>query len=176
MARMRLLTLASVALCATAAMCAAATASVARQQFTLYAKATQVQFIDHSDDRARGTAKNPFNADIKIPPPPKRKDSEGSRPGDSARLSFKLYRDAGLKTSVGSAVYACTFNFEHRALCEATFELTDGTMFAMGSVDFDATSFTIAVTGGTDRYVGVRGQVRSGPARKDAHRLDFTLA
>src|SRR5262245_53477087 len=118
--RAKLLIFSSLALCAAFANCAAASATGQRQQFTLYAKASQVQFIDHSDDRERGTAVNPFNFDVKTPPKPTRKDSEGSRPGDSARMRFTLYRDAALKNRVGTGSYACTFNFDHHALCAAT--------------------------------------------------------
>jgi hypothetical protein len=155
---------------------AGANAAPARQQFTIYAKATQVQFVNHADDRARGNVTNPFSADTKLPPPPTANSGKkGARAGDNALLSFKLYRDPSLKKRIGSAVYSCTFNFAHNALCEETFELNDGTMFAAGPVDLDAASFTIAVTGGTSRYFGVRGEINAGPAGKDAHRLRFVL-
>ena len=99
-------------------MCAAASAGIARQQLTIYGKATQVQSIDHSDDRARGVDHNPFNADTKlIVPRMKHKEKgKGTLPGDNALYSFKLYRDSSLQKSVGSAVYSCTFNFAHHAL------------------------------------------------------------
>jgi hypothetical protein len=170
----RLLGSAVVGLALTVAFCCSS-ASAARRHLTYYAKATQVQYIDHSDDRARGTVINPFNTDVKTPPPRKTKDKEGSRPGDNALFRFTLYGDTSLKRKVGTAVYACTFNFDHQASCEGTFQLASGTMLANGPVDFDTKGFTIAVIGGSGSYSGARGQVSSAPARNGTNRLDFVL-
>jgi hypothetical protein len=148
-------------------------AAAGTRTLTLYAYATQVRFADHADDRSRGILKNPFNADTKSLAP--KTTGKGPQAGDSARFSFKLYSDAGLKRSAGSAVYNCTFNFAHHALCEALYELKTGTLFASGPTDFDTTRFTLAVTGGTSKFLGLRGQVSSAPAARNAHRLDFIL-
>jgi hypothetical protein len=138
---------------------------------TIYAVATRAQYADHADDRARGEVTNPFNADTKA----LKGTGKGSRAGDNALYSFKLYSDPSFKKLIGSAVYSCTFNSAHVALCTADFELSGGAMSASGPTDFDSTTFTLAVSGGTGKYLGARGQVSSAPAAKDAHRLTFLL-
>jgi hypothetical protein len=151
-----------------------AQSAAAPRQVTLYARPARVQYVDHSDDRARGNASNPFNADVKVPPKPTRKDAEGSRPGDNALWQLTLYRDRSLRSKVGTAVYSCTFNFDHQAICDGTFQLSGGTMSASGPVDFDAPSFTIAVVGGTGTYLGARGQVTSVTGKR-SEQLEFVL-
>jgi hypothetical protein len=166
-------------LLAGAALVVAASAGAAssRQALTVYAKAKQVQFVDHSDDRSRGAEQNPFAADTKslLPLTKQMEKGKGPYPGDNALYSFKLYRDARLTRQIGTAVYTCTFNFQHHALCEASFELNGGNMYASGPADFDDADFTLAVLSGTAKYLGARGQVTSAPAAKDAHRLSFVF-
>jgi hypothetical protein len=160
---------------AVTAAVAAGSAPAAQRHFALFAKATRVQYIDHSDDRSRGTATNPFNADVKVPPP-KTTGRAGSRPGDNALFRFTLYRDFRMRHRVGTAVYTCTFNFNRRASCEGTFQLARGTMLAIGPVDFNAKGFTIPIIGGSGSYLGARGQVSSAGARNGLQRLAFILA
>jgi hypothetical protein len=151
--------------------------AAAAHTLTIYARATQAQFEDHSDDRTRGFAQNPFNADTKSLAPLTKEKEKGSGPfpGDNALYKFKLYSDAALRKNIGSAVYSCTFNFGHQAICEADFELRSGALLASGPVDFYASTFMLAVNGGTGHYLGARGQVASAPTVKDAHRLTFKL-
>jgi len=151
-------------------MAASARAASANHTLTIYAVSTKGQYADHSDDRKRGVLDNPFNADenqIK---------GNGStvRVGDNALIEFKLYSDKSFKKQIGSGTYSCTFTTAHIALCEADFELADGMMSATGPANFDATSFTLAVSGGTGHYLGARGQVSSLPVGK-GHRLTFIL-
>jgi hypothetical protein len=157
---------------------ASAGAATSRQALTIYAKAKQVQFVDHSDDRSRGVDQNPFGADTKalLPLTKEMEKGKGPYPGDNALYTFRLYGDPRLTNLVGTAVYSCTFNFQHHALCEASFELNGGTMFASGPADFNGSNFTLAVLSGTAKYLGARGQVSSAPAAaKDAHRLRFVF-
>ncbi len=128
---------------------------------TFYAVVTRAQFVNHADDRARGDAANPFNADTKAlaPVSQSREKGKGPFPGDDVLYKFKLYRAPNLKSPVGSAVYTCVYNFSQHALCEGSYQLTAGTMFASGPVDFNSNDFTLAVTGGTGGYIGNRGQV-----------------
>jgi hypothetical protein len=148
-------------------------AAAANRTLTVYARATHAQFLNHADDRKRGAIKNPFNADENLPP----KETKGGGPqaGDNALYQFKLYRDSSLKQSIGTAVYSCTVGFAHEAICEADFELNGGGLFASGPASFDASQFTLAVSGGTGSFAGARGQVSSAPYIKDAHRLTFVL-
>jgi hypothetical protein len=151
------------------------------QRLTLYAVATAAQFMDHSDDRARGDGNNPFDVDTKAlaPVSAAKEKGKGPYPGDDALYSFKLYAGADLKQRVGSATYTCVYNFDQKALCEAFFSVNGSTLFASGPVDFTGTQFTLAVTGGTSKYLGTRGEVASAPAAKPAakneNRLDFVF-
>jgi hypothetical protein len=151
----------------------AATATAGRA-LTVYAVATRVQFTNHADDRVRGEGKNPFNIDVKKLPIPK-SNGKGPQAGDEARFAFKLYSDPGFKHPIGSASYSCTFNFGNKALCKADFELSAGAIIASGPANFASTALTMAVSGGTGEYLGLRGQVSSAPAGKNAHRLTFVL-
>ena len=47
-------------------------------------------------------------------------------------------------------------------------------MTASGPTNFHATTFTLAVSGGTGKYLGARGQVSSAPLGK-GHRLTFVF-
>lgn len=163
----------SVLLITASFVCDRASATASSHALTIYARITQSQFVDHSDDRKRGDFANPFNTDTTIPPP---KSGAGALPGDNALFTFTLYSDPTLKRRVGTGTYSCTFNFAHRALCEADLELRSGTMIADGPIDFNSTRFTLAVTSGTGKYLGVRGQVASSPASANVHRLSFLFS
>ena len=97
-------------------------------------QADEAQFINHADDRARGNFTNPF-ADILPTPKNANSGKPGARAGDNALFSLKLYSDAKLTRPVGTAAYSCTVNFGQQAICEGQFELSDGTMIAMGPAD-----------------------------------------
>src|SRR5581483_5655494 len=119
---------------------ASARAGSPQQVPTLYAVASKVQFIDHADDRQRGLEKNPFNADVKKldPKAEAQEKGKGPFPGDDALFTFKLYTDASLKKSAGTAVYECVYNFHKHAMCKAVFDLKAGSLFASGPVDFNS--------------------------------------
>jgi len=164
-------------LAGTAAVPAARAAAQGRS-FFLYAKPTRVQFVNRADDRARGLKLNPFNADIVPPPPKAAKGKKGGRPGDHALFAFKLYSGPGLKRLVGTAVYSCTFNFAHEAICDADFELGKGSMTAMGPAQLGSSfsRITLPVIGGTGRYAGAHGQMTSRPSiYKNTQIIEFQL-
>ena len=159
--------LAAAAAIAVLAAVGAGTAS-AGHSLTIYAVATKGQYANHADDRARGVLDNPFNADEnKLPA-----NGKATRAGDNALIAFKLYSDPSFKKQIGSGTYACTFTTAEIALCNADFELNDGAMTASGPTNFQSTTFTLAVSGGTGKYLGARGQVSSAPLGK-GHRLTF---
>ena len=153
---------------ATAAMLAvpAAQATAKGRSLVYYAKPTRAQFINHADDRTRGLRLNPFNADVLPPPPKANTGKKGGRAGDNALFSFRLYADSSLRRLVGTAIFSCTFNFAHEAICEGDFALSHGTMIAMGPAQLDSsfTEMVLPVTGGTGRYAGAHGQVTSMPS------------
>ena len=156
-------------------------ATASRQTLTMYAVTTNAQFINHADDRARGRNENPFNADTKAlaPVSKARQKGKGPYPGDEVLYRFKLYASPSLKRSIGSAEYHCEFNFDKQALCEASFTLNGGTLLASGPAGALGIDSIIAVTGGTGKYNGSRGQVAATseavPGVKNAHRLEIDL-
>ena len=169
--------LAAVAIAATMAV-PVALATTQGRSFVVYAKPTRAQFINHADDRERGLRLNPFNADILPPPPKANTGKKGGRAGDNALFAFKLYTDPNLTRLVGTAIYSCTFNFAHEAICEADFQFSHGTMIAMGPAQLDSTfsELVLPVTGGTGRYAGAHGQLTSTPSiYKNTQIIHFQL-
>ena len=165
-------------LAASANIAAMSSADAARSRaFVVYLKVTRFQFLNHADDRARGDITSPFDPDGSLPTPKSANSgAKGTRAGDGAVFTAKLYSDAGLKRSIGTAVYSCTFNFAQQATCDANFQLNDGTMFASGPADLTSGQFTLAVIGGTSAYLGSRGQDTSTPtAKPNTVRDDFIL-
>jgi len=131
----------------------------------------------HNDDRKRGDFKNPFDPDLLPTPPNANSGKKGARAGDNALVTLVLYVDKKLTEPAGTAIFNCTFNFAQEAMCEADFELRRGTVIAMGPARLDGSQILLAVTGGTGRHVGARGQVSStaSPTSKNAQVLRFTL-
>jgi hypothetical protein len=153
--------LVAVAVAATVAVPVAQATTQARRSFVFYAKPTKAQFINHSDDRARGNFTNPF-ADVLPTPKNANSGKPGARAGDNALFTLKLYSDAKLTRLVGSAAYSCTVNFGGQAICEGQFQLNaGGTMIALGPADLKTGDLVLPVTGGTGRYAGAHGQLTS---------------
>jgi hypothetical protein len=142
---------------------------------TLYSVATGLQYINTADDRARGHANNPLDSTAnKLAP--KSSSRNGPFAGDVAVYALKLYSAPTLKRLAGSAVYTCYFNYDRHALCQAYYRLKAGsTLVASGVIDFNTSKFTIVVTGGTKAYLGVRGEARVAPAKRNAQKIDFEL-
>ena len=160
--------------CAAGVAVASGTAAGGRG-LTIFTVATGAQFINTEDDRARGASNNPFDASANKLRPKVNDVGDGPFPGDVAVYNFDLYMNKALKKSVGTASYTCYFNYGKRALCQAYYELPGGTVTAAGPVDFNKTSFTLVITGGTKKYLADRGQMGSVQAGSKAQRVDFKL-
>jgi hypothetical protein len=145
------------------------------RRLTIYSVATGIQYINTADDRARGKVNNPLDSNAnKLAP--KSAGRNGPFAGDVALYALRLYRDAAAKHPIGSAVYTCFFNYDRHALCQAYYKFkAGGTIVGSGPVDFKISSFTIVVSGGTTKYLGVRGQASASPSHGNAQRLDFEL-
>lgn len=167
------------ALAVPAALAAPATAAAGAKArtFVLYAKPTRAQFVNHADDRERGDIQSPFESDVLPTPPSANSSKKGARAGDKALFSFKIYSDLNLTRFVGNAIYLCVVNFAQEATCEATFELSGGTMTASGPAGLDTSRWILPVIGGTGRYGGAHGQLSSAPSgsKKNAQILRFQL-
>ena len=142
---------------------------------TIYSVATGVQYINTADDRARGHVNNPLDPATNKLAPKSSGSGKGPFAGDVAIYALTLYSNPTLKRPAGSAVYTCYFNYDQHALCKAYFKLKGGgTLVASGPIDFKTSKFTIVVTGGTNKYLGVRGEVKA-VAGQSSSRVDFRL-
>jgi len=144
----------------------------AGSSLTLYSFAEQEQFVNNQDDRSRGEGHNPFGTYGDVSPPVQELRN-GPFPGDTTFVSFNIYATPSLKHKVGSAVFTCQYNFNKNAFCDAAFQLSGGTLIAEGSFDFDATTFTLAITGGYGSYGNITGSVAGNPSAHHAQRLSF---
>ena len=162
------------ALVAATAASASARAASSPLRLTVYSVANAEQFLRYSDDRQRGYGNNPFG-NFKDTTATVNRHKNGPLPGDIDDFQFSVYKAANLKQRIGTARITCQYNFNLHAFCDATYLLTDGTLAGAGSIDFKAASFTISITGGSGKYVGRRGELRSTPAAHRAQRLVFDL-
>ena len=156
-----------VAAWAVAGPAAAATSSVSRssatQSFTLYAVATKKQFVNNTDDLARGVGHNPFGnyASSTINTRANEK-VYGPFPGDEGEFAFALYTsatDQSKKTAAGSAIVICQYNFNQDAFCDASFQLNGGSLVGKGAFNFNSKTSTLAIIGGTFKYRSMKGAV-----------------
>ncbi len=157
-----------------AAAVGSGSAGAAATQLTLYSRASQEQFLNHADDRQRGYGKNPFG-NFQAPTATTRESNGGPFPGDQALFQFDLFFGPDLKTVAGSAVFLCNYNFKHHGFCDGIYRLNGGSLLVKGALDFDARTYSLAVTGGTGKYRLVTGSLAATPAAKLAQRLAISL-
>ena len=155
---------------------AARAGATGHRTLTLYSVATGLQYINSADDSVRGKVNNPLDSNQNRLAPKKPGSQNGPNAGDIALYALKLFSDPTLKRSAGSAVYTCYFNYDEHALCQAYYQLKSGsTLVASGPIDFKKSGFTIVVTGGTKKYLGVRGEAKVAAVKRNAQRIDFEL-
>jgi hypothetical protein len=153
---------------------ASSTTAKGEQKFTLYSVTQIEQFLDHSDDRSRGKGNNPFG-NFKDSKTVTKEAGNGPFPGDNAVFSFGLYTSPDRKTSVGSAIFTCTYNFNRHAFCDASYQLAGGVILGAGAFNFNAGTFAVAITGGTGKYAAATGDISATPAAKHSQRLAFII-
>lgn len=143
---------------------------------TVYSVATGVQYINTADDRARGKDNNPFDAETNKLVPKSFGSGNGPFAGDVAVYALNLFSGPTLKQRAGTAVVTCFFNYDQRAFCQAYYKVAgEGTLVASGPVNFKGTGFAIVVTGGTAKYLGVRGQVKVAAVPGNSQKVEFEL-
>ena len=150
-----------------------------RSSLRIYSVADQVQYLNNADDEARGEINNPFRKAVNKLRPALSWKGDGPFAGDVAVYSFTLYRDAALKRNDGTAIYICYFNYNRRSFCDTDFTLTGngGTVDASGPVDFNHSTFSLIVTGGTLNHLGSRGElVESSVGAKNAEQVTMSFA
>lgn len=139
---------------------------------TLYSVATEEQFVNNADDRQRGKGNNPFG-NFHDSTATTKELGNGPFPGDEALFKFNLYKSGDLKKITGSAIFTCEYNFNKHAFCNVTYDTGSGTLVGEGAFDFNADTFSVAITGGTGTYRGVRGDLSSTPGPKHSEHLVF---
>jgi hypothetical protein len=157
---------------------APASRASATRVLTVYSVATGLQYINSADDSARGKVNNPLgSATNALAPKGSSGNGDGPFAGDIAIYSVNLFSDSTLKRHAGSGVYTCYFNYDQHALCQAYYQPKGGgTLVASGPVDFKTSGFTIVITGGTNTFLGARGEVNVGPSvKKNTQKVDFEL-
>jgi hypothetical protein len=153
---------------------AAGTAKPTKARLVIYSLAVSEEFNDHSDDRQRGGANNPFG-NFQGSQSATREAGAGPFAGDRAIFVFKLYSDAGLAKSIGTATFACEYGFAKQGMCKAVYELKGGSLLGVGLVNFNSPTFQIAVSGGSGKYQDALGDLQASPSQKKANKLVITL-
>jgi hypothetical protein len=165
-----------VALLAAVSVWVAGAGAAGTRVVTVYSVATGLQYINTEDDRARGKVNNPLDDAANKLWPKSLGGGDGPFAGDIAVYAVKLFHGPTLKRQAGTGVYTCYFNYDRHAFCRAYYKFAaGGTLVASGPIDFNRTGFTIVVTGGTTKYLGVRGEARVRAAPRHAQRIDFRL-
>ena len=149
-------------------------AASAAHKLTLYSLATQEQFLNHQDDRTRGTGNNPFG-NFKDTTTPTKEAGNGPDPGDRSVILFSLYSGATLQKNVGSATFICEYGYGKNGLCEAAYVLKGGTLVGTGYFNFNASSFTISIEGGTGKYRAAKGTILTAAGKGHAQVLSIRL-
>jgi hypothetical protein len=151
----------------------AAQAARSPQRITIYSAPNSQTFVGNIDDESRGGVNNPYGTHSR--PQSVSEKNNGPFPGDEALYSFDVYSGKNLTTKVGTAVYTCQYYFDKNAFCDATFDLAGGTLVATGTLNFNAPTFALAITGGYGKYAGAAGDVEASSQGKLAQRLVFVL-
>lgn len=154
---------------------AARVAAPAQRQIVAYASFADEQFINNNDDESRGDVNNPFGTHSTTAAAIVEEHADGPFPGDEAVYLFTLYSSADLGKKTGSAVLTCQYYFNRNAFCDASFSINGGTLIGAGALNFDATHYAIAITGGYGTLSDLRGDVEETPSVKHAERLAFVL-
>ena len=150
--------------CALSSAAAAASNSArttsASRTLSLYAVPARKAFVNNADDRSRGEGHNPFGtySGATVTPPTNEKDF-GPFAGDEGEFSFKLYTDKTHESSAGSAIFICQYNFNTGSFCDASFELSGGSLTGKGPYNFSSSTFTLAILGGTNDYRNLTGEM-----------------
>jgi hypothetical protein len=141
---------------------------------TMYSVAKTEQFIDNSDDERRGWLTNPF---AMRDPAEESLENQGASPlpGDESLFSLALYSQADQKVSTGTATLTCEYAFSRNAFCDVTYQLKGGTLLAAGPVGFDGKTFSLAIVGGTGKYLQATGDLTSSEGQNSAQRIAFSL-
>lgn len=145
--------------------------SGSQQKQTMYSRAKEEQFIDNDDDEELGYSRNPYG--MRDPQVEGARKGDGPFPGDESLFRFAVSPSAKAKATV-TGIYTCEYYFDRNAYCNATYRFANGVVFADGTFNFDAKSFTLAVIGGHGAYAGATGEITSSPGPSSTQRLTIS--
>jgi hypothetical protein len=148
---------------------------VAPRTLTTYSKPGQQAFADNNDDEARGDINSPFGTHNNSAAKIANEHSNGPFPGDQLVFSLNLYTNIGVTAKTGVSVYTCNYYFGKSAFCDASFQLSGGTVIAAGTFGVNAKTFALAITGGYGKYSDAKGEIAVAPSGKSSERLVLEL-
>jgi hypothetical protein len=134
----------------------------------LYSVPARARFLDNSDDRlasepstrraaiVHSLSGGPFHVPAALVhvAGTARHVTDGPLPGDRALVSFRVFTNAGLKRPAGSAVLTCQYGLDGAAYCDGAVKLEHGVrLTGSGTLNADASHYTLVVTGGHGRGV-----------------------
>ncbi len=129
-----------------------------------------------ADDRRRGSSTRwleGFNSRVPVSMPL----GGPPLPGDEVLREFVLYPSSALKGKVGSGSLVCRYSSRTSAICDASFELVDGSkLTATGIVESDPSKYSLALTGGSGNIVSQSGDVEGTSVTDRVQRLEFRFA
>ncbi len=127
----------------------------------LYSVADQARFLDNpvqstrreTAEIVRSLSGGPFHVqNAAFHGDAKRYVTDAPLPGDEALVSFHFFTTARLQTTAGSALMSCQYGFDRNAYCNGAVALENGVrLTASGTLNADATHYTLVVTGGYGR-------------------------
>ena len=143
---------------------------------TFYSIATKEQFLNHSDDRARGKGNNPF-AGFKDTVGPSGKETSGNGPfaGDRTVFTFALFSDQRMQTRIGSAQLICEYVFDQNAFCSAAYVFPKGELVGTGYFNFNAKRYRVVRGRRDGKYRNQRGHLQADPAVKKLQKITVTF-
>jgi hypothetical protein len=136
------------------------TAAQGTTKLSFYSVLKHKGFLNNTDDLARGEGHNPFgNYSGSSVTTRSNEKLFGPFPGDEGEFEFDLYTSPDHKSKAGSVIFVCQYGLDQTALCDAAFQLRGGTLVAKGATTFGASSFSLAIIGGTHGFRSTKGLV-----------------
>jgi hypothetical protein len=93
--------------------------------------------------------------------------NDGPTPGDQAIATSDLFRDAHFAHKVGSVLISCTIVTADELECDATGHLRGGDVQVNGAVPLETKPASLAITGGTGKFRGANGELKTTPLNAD---------
>ncbi len=125
-----------------------------------------MQYVDNQDDRGRGEGHNPFgNYSQPFTASHTGENRYGPFGGDEGIVSYDLFSNGALTKKAGTELLVCQFGLGKSASCDASFQLSGGSLSGIGSFGFEDPTFTLSVSGGTSGYRGKTGEVAVAPSQ-----------